>query len=581
MLRGDVAIPRPGLRAARQTGQRRPDTIHQGKNRMENRGQDTVAAGLRVSLDEGTRQLLAAFAVTPGQLPPDRTGLQEALASGGWAEAKLDSAAIDTFLAQCQRATEGTPIEAWIGELTDGYFELSISSDNLSVRLNLLPPQGGRAVTRDDIRTALAERGIAAEPDRETLRGAFEAGLCDGLEIVAGRAPLPGTPARFESLLAPRKPLVAEDENGRIDLRDLGSLLLVNPGTPLMRRIPARQGTDGVDVFGKIVAAVPAADPPFADGLTGVAPDPSDPEVLLAAISGSPALSAQGASVSPVVDVAAVDMHSGNVTFDGTLRVNGDIKTGMTVRVTGDVIVTGTIEAAHVEAGGNVVVKGGIIGKVEGAHQGSESATAEARVRCKGSLHARFIESAVVEAGTEVKVESGIHQSDVAAGHSIVAGSPKGGQGNITGGRCRAQLAVRTAVLGAAAGTATVVQVGTNPYAEAEKAEAEAQRHQLETEQGKVQQLVSFFAKHPEKAVGDLREKARATLFKLTRDSIELNARLAKLAENLRPSPEAVIEVSRRIHGGVSLQIGQKSMKIMEDKPGGQIRLVEDRIALV
>lgn len=551
---------------------------------MENRGQDTVAgvaAGLQVSLDEGTRQLRAIFAVAPGRLPPDRAGLEAVLAGGGWAEARMDTAAIGAFLAQCQRATEGMPVEALIGQLTDGYFELSVSSDNLSVRLNLLPPQGGRAVTRDDIRTALAERGVVAEPDREVLRGAVEAGLCDGLEIATGRAALPGTPARFESLLAPRKPLVAEDESGRIDLRDLGSLLLVNPGTPLMRRIPARQGTDGVDVFGKTVAAVPAADPPFAQGLTGVAPDPADPELLLAAISGSPVLSAQGASVSPVVDVEAVDMHSGNVTFDGTLRVNGDIKTGMTVRVTGDVIVSGTIEAAHVEAGGNVVVKGGIIGKAEGTHQSADNAATEARVRCKGSLHARFIESAVVEAGTEVKVESGIRQSDVAAGTSIVAGSPKGGQGNITGGRCRAQLAVRTAILGGAAGAATIVQVGTNPYAEAEKAEAEAQRQKLEAEQGKVQQLVSFFAKHPEKAVGDLREKARATLFKLTRDSIELDARLAKLAEKLRPSPEAVIEVSRRIHGGVSLHIGQKSMKIMEDKPGGQIRLVEDRIALV
>lgn len=562
--------------------------IHQWNNRMENRGQDTGDGGLRVSLDDSARQLRAAYAAMPGRMAPDRAALQEALARGGWAQAKLDTAAIGTFLAQCQRATEGTPVEALIGELTDGYFDLSVSSDNLSVRLNLLPPQGGREVSRDEIRAALAERGIKAEPDSAALRGAVEAGYCDGLEIATGRAPLPGMPARFESLLAPPKPLVAEDESGRIDLRDLGTLLLVNPGTPLMRRIPARQGSDGIDVFGKVVPAVPAADPPFADGLTGVAPDPADPEVLVAAISGSPSLLAQGASVSPVVDVEAVDMHSGNVTFDGTLRVNGDIRTGMTVRVTGDVIVTGTIEAAHVEAGGNVVVKGGIIGKAEGTHQGAHQGTQQgaegvalARVTCKGSLHARFIESAVVEAGTEVKVESGIRQSDVCAGRSIIAGSPKGGQGNITGGRCRAQLAVRTATLGASAGTATTVQVGTNPYAEAEKAELEAQRRQLEAEQAKVQQLVSFFAKNPEKAVGDLREKARATLFKLTRDSIALDARLAKLAEQLRPSPEAVIEVSRRIHGGCSLHIGQKSMKIMEDKPGGHIRLVEDRIALV
>jgi len=550
------------------------------ENAVEGAAEGAAESGLRIRLDEATRHVHAAFAAVPGRMPPDRAALEEALAAAGWRGARLDTATVGNFLSQCQRATEGAPVEALIGEVTDGYFEIDVSADSLSVRLNLLPAQGGRDVTRDAVRAALAERGIVAEVDAAALRGAFEAGACEGLEIAAGRAPLPGTPARFESLLAPRKPLVEEDDSGRIDLRDLGTLLLVNPGTPLMRRIPARQGTDGLDVFGKVVPAPEAEDPPYADGLTGVVPDPADPQVMLAAISGSPALLPHGVSVSPVVDVEAVDMHSGNVTFDGTLRVNGDIKTGMTVRVTGDVIVSGTIEAAHVEAGGDVVVKGGIIGKAEGPHPAGDGAAALASVRCKGRLHARFIESAVVEAGTDVTVESGIRQSEVAAGNAVFAG-PKGGQGNITGGRIRAKTIVRTATLGATAGTATVVQVGTNPYAEAEKAEVEAQRRQIDAEQAKVQQLVSFFAKHPEKASGDLREKARATLFKLTRDAIGLDARLAKLAEQLHPAPDAVIEVSRRIHGGVVAHIGQKSLKIMEDKPGGQFRMVEGRVTLV
>ncbi|MGT2494847.1 flagellar assembly protein A [Cupriavidus basilensis] len=138
--------------------------------------------------------------------------------------------------------------------------------------LYLLPPQGGRAVTRDDIRTALAERGVVAEPTGRCCAARSRRACAIGLEIATDAPRCPARRLATESLLAPRKPLVAEDESGRIDLRDLGSLLLVNPGTPLMRRIPARQGTDGADgVFGKTVAAVPAADPPFAQGLTGVA----------------------------------------------------------------------------------------------------------------------------------------------------------------------------------------------------------------------------------------------------------------------------------------------------------------------
>ena len=130
------------------------------------------------------------------------------------------------------------------------------------------------------------------------------------------------------------RPAQIENEDDRVDLRDLGSLLLVNPGTALMRRTPAKPGKDGMDVLGKPIAADPVVDMPFAVDLSGVAADPNDPNRLLAVIAGSPRVLPNGVSVSPVVDVEAVDLHSGNVTFDGSLRVSGDIRTGMSVSYT-------------------------------------------------------------------------------------------------------------------------------------------------------------------------------------------------------------------------------------------------------
>ncbi|NUT17386.1 MAG: DUF342 domain-containing protein, partial [Cupriavidus sp.] len=149
-----------------------------------------------------------------------------------------------------------------------------------------------------------------------------------------------------------------------------------------------------------------------------------------------------------------------------------------------------------------------------------------------------------------------------------------------SGGRSRALLAVRAAVLGAPAGTATSIQVGLNPFADAQRAALEAERRRMLEEQNKVRQLVDFFAKHPERAVGDLREKARATLFKLSRDLFELEARLTELGQQMQPAADAVIDAARRIHGGVTLQVGSRVLKVMEDKPGGQIRLLDDRITV-
>lgn len=542
---------------------------------------DAAASLVRVWVENTDKTVRARYevpALAEGSSPcgpPDRAALMAALEAQGWAHARLDDHAIAAFLLACHR--DGPPADAVVGELVDGYFEIDIDADSLTVRLTLWPPEGGRAVQPSDVRVVLAGRGIKLPVDEPALAEAFAAGRCDDLAIVHGTAPTRGTPARFVNLLEPRRG-GADDDHARIDLRELGNLLLVQPGTPLMRRIPAVPGTAGQDVFGRVLPAPEVADTPFAERLTGVDHDAHDPNLLVATVAGLPSVRARGVSVNPVVAVDAVDMHSGNIAFEGTLRVSGDIKTGMSVRVAGDVIVGGTIEAAHVEAGGNVVVSGGIIGKSEGPH---DPASAVARIQCKGSVHARFIENAVVEAGTTVTVDSGIRQSDVAAGETVTAGDPAVGSGNITGGRCRAWHAVRTGTLGAPAGTATAIHVGLNPYADAEKAALEAEKRRQEQEQGKIQQLLAFFAKNPERATPELREKARATLFKYTRDMLDTDAHLAKLTEQLHPRPDAAVVVGKRVHGGVSIAIGQKTMRVMEDMPKVELRLVGEGIGVV
>ncbi len=535
----------------------------------------TADVGLRLELSQPGDQVRACFAPEAGRLPPDRAALEALLAEHGWAGARLDQGAVVAFLTQCQLTDR--EVDAVIGCVMDGAFELEITADKLQLLLTLMPPEGGRPIAEEDIAAAAASMSVVALLDSAAIRVALEAGSCENREIARGVAPVQGEPARFESLVRKPRPAQIENEADRVDLRDLGSLLLVNPGTALMRRTPARQGKDGMDILGKPIAADPIVDTPYAADLTGVSADPNDPNLLLAVIAGSPRVLPNGVIVSPVVDVEAVDLHSGNVTFDGSLRVSGDIRTGMSVRVTGDVVVQGTIEAARVEAGGDVIVKGGIIGRAETSHGNDPNEVAS--VRTKGAVHARYIQNAIVEAATEVVVESGIRQSDVSAGERVTVGTPTG-QGSISGGRTRALQSVSTAILGAPAGTATTVQVGLNPFADEQKAELESRRRKVLEDQAKLQQLVSFFAKHPERAQGDVREKARATMYKINRDLFELDAEIARLSEQIKPSDDAVIAVSRRIHGGVTLQVGHKVLKVMEDKSGGQVRVVEDRISV-
>lgn len=212
-------------------------------------------------------------------------------------------------------------------------------------------------------------------------------------------------------------------------------------------------------MLGQPVLPDEMADTQFSSDMSGVEIDPDDPLLLRAAIAGSPKLINQGVQVNPVVEVDAVDLTTGNINFEGSLQVRGDISATMEVRVTGDVVVNGTMEAALVEAGGNVTVKGGIIGMAE-AMQDASGPARTAHIVCGGELKARFIENAIISAGQNVEVEREIRQCSIAAGGAVNVGAANAQQTAIMGGQIRALQAVRAGTIGSPAGVPTLVQAG-------------------------------------------------------------------------------------------------------------------------
>ncbi|WP_080380004.1 DUF342 domain-containing protein, partial [Bordetella pertussis] len=360
---------------------------------------------------------------------------------------------------------------------------------------------------------------------------------------------------------------------------NLGDLTLVSAGTPLMRRIPATPGQPGTNVLGGPVAPPAVADPPFAPKLNGVEVDPEDPGLLRAAIAGSPMLVQHGATVNSLVEVPAVDLSSGNIDFEGTLRVKGDITAGMHVRVSGDVVVNGTIEAAHVEAGGNVTVNGGIIGSAEGVAD-SRGGSRMARIVSGGSVKARFIDNAQVRAEKNVAAEREIRQSTVTAGETITVGPPGSQQGVITGGTAHAYKSVHAGTLGSMAGIPTVVRAGLNPHANAKRAALETRARELEEEKAKLEKLILFLHNNPAKNVNNMSERARQTHAKISADLVELQAEDARLAKELQPLETAMIVASRRFFGGVTLHLGVKVTEFLEDQVGGKAVLEQGELAI-
>ena len=168
---------------------------------------------------------------------PNWDSLAAAAAEQGWTTEALDNHAVIAFIDMCRDAV--APVQGTIGKVQDGSYELELSADRMAAMITLLPPKGGRPVALQTVRQALADQGIVHGLLETELAEAVEQGRTGTLLVAQGTPPTRGTPTRFESLLDRLKPRAQEiDELAQVDYRDLGSLLLVTPGTPLMRRIP-------------------------------------------------------------------------------------------------------------------------------------------------------------------------------------------------------------------------------------------------------------------------------------------------------------------------------------------------------
>ncbi|EHK64662.1 DUF342 domain-containing protein [Achromobacter arsenitoxydans] len=509
---------------------------------------------------------------------PNWDTLVAAAGAQGWAAEALDSHAILAFIDLCRNAAE--PVQCPVGKVVDGSFDIELNATRMAATLTLQPPKGGKPVALEAVRQALTDQGIVFGVLDQALAEAVALGRAETILAAQGTPPTRGTPTRFESLLDRLKPRAEDiDELAQVDYRDLGSLLLVSPGTPLMRRIPPLPGVDGTNVLGEAVLPDELPDTPFSKELSGVAVDPEDPLLLRAAIAGTPMLITHGVQVNPMVEVDAVNLSTGNITFEGSLQVRGDISATMEVRVTGDVVVNGTIEAALVEAGGSVTVRGGIIGMAETLHDASAAART-AHIVCGGALRAKFIENAVISAGQDIDVEREIRQSSIAAGGSVNVGPPNTQQSAITGGETRALLAVRAGTIGSPSGIPTRVQAGLDPHADIKRTALTRKRLKMNEEKAKLEQLLMFLQANPQRASGDVVERARNTHAKLIGDLAELESEEAQLARDLLPQQNATIAATRRFCSGATIQLGNKMQEFLEDQVGGKAGLEEGEIVI-
>lgn len=536
----------------------------------------TYEDALTFKLDEDNK-LLAVFELGESKNTLDQAAIMDMLTQQNLSDLFLDEKALSRLVQMYNNTNAGFMLE--IGERRDGEFIIKVSDDKMTARLTMTPAYGGSPVTFEQIRQSLKEKGIvsglitAAE-----IEAVLKEGRATDYIIAQGLPPVPGLDAQFHSLvpeMQERRPQI--NERGIADFRDLGNLILVKQGEPLMRRTLPTEGKKGKNILGQTITPKPSKNTPFTPELKGTMFDPDDNNLLLASIVGQPLLIPNGVIVSPTITVPQVNISSGNLSFDGTINILGDVMEGMKVYALNDIFVGGTVEAAEIEAGGNISIKGGVIGNGE---PGSGPTTSTSgRISCKGSVSARFAKYVNIEAGTSIVIEEYSMNNQLTAMNQILIGKPGEKKGLLLGGTARAMMLIQAASIGSDAGIKTYIQAGLNPHTQEKLNDIEHEIEANEKNQNDMKNIIAFVENNPEKDKNGLLGKARRTLDKLTAEIARYQTDRESLLAEMSFAEYAKIVAGHHLYNGVEIRIGNNTWKAIEERGKTVFRLIDGKIS--
>jgi uncharacterized protein len=244
----------------------------------------------------------------------------------------------------------------------------------------------------------------------------------------------------------------------------------------------------------------------------------------------------------------AVGPLTGNINSPGNVHIAGNIVDLFAVKASGDIAVGGIIEAAQVEAGGNLDVSGGISGRGSG------------HCRAAGNITAHYIDNATVIARGDLRAETEITGSTIVCGGRLCVAA-----GPLVGGSASALGGIECAALGASSGVETIIEVGIDPALRAHVANLIPQIDRDLKKVAQIRQPVERLVKNLKLLNGEQKEKMIAMQFEA--DSLEaatqqilqdLLAEYQRVTAVARPE----IEVSGTVHPGVILRFPGVECKV-------------------
>ena len=415
--------------------------------------------GVTFSFDENLQ--FVSMTVEPDELDAelDAKVVFAELKETEFAEVYLSRSTIKTV---CDKANhyfkthDSTSVTEQIGERRNAEVAFRIAEDEMTAHLSLTAPYGGHFPTLKAIMTLAQKsdvvRGVSAKRIRNLLQKLKQSDPGEVIDDLIAK----GLPARdghssFMKPLVPNalervlKPQVAED--GKADLRNLGEVVCVKAKVPVVRRMAPSQGRSGFTVKGKKIEATAGKWLPIKMG-NGTEISEQDENLIVASISGMPKFQNLTMTVDDTFICKGVNVGSGHVTYDGAVLVNGDVAEKMRIVASGDVTVNGFVESAYIEAGGDIIITEGAMGK--------ESADANQNtcvLKAQGSIHVQHGQGIAITCSGNVSIGRQLAYSQIRCGGSVTVGQGDMPRGNLFACDIESQSQIAAGTLGAVSGS--------------------------------------------------------------------------------------------------------------------------------
>ncbi len=436
-------------------------------------------------------------------------------------------------------------------------YRLTIEEDRMKATVRFIPAsETGERLTYDDFLKDMRSRDISFGFQTGELLDHFQSkGIyCTDLVVALGKGPVAGEDAKIEYMFPTeqhRRPAMKED--GSVDYFHLTTINQCRKGEVLARVIPEKPGIDGHDIFGKAVKAKAPKPAMLKFGRNIVLSE--DKRSITSAVDGHVTLVDGKVFVSDVFEVKDVDVSTGNIDYEGSVHVSGNVTENYEVRAGGNILIDGLVEGAKVVAGGNIIIAKGMNGNAKGF------------LKAGGDVIVRYLENTRVVAGGYVQADAVLH-SRVSAGTEVIV---EGKKGVIVGGYVQAANRITSKSIGASMGSSTILEVGVNPllktqYSRVQKA--------VEDDTKTVKNAKVILANFKERLSGgkqysesDLKYmKSVANLVdEKSAELEELRSRLEKLREMLTVQNQAQVVINDEIYAGTTIIIGDVSRTLQSD----------------